>query len=135
MSLFLCISSVQFSHSAVYDSLRPYETQHARPPCPSPTPGVHPNPCPSSWWCHPTILSSVIPFSSCPQSFPDQGLFKWVSSSHQVAKVLGFQLQHQLCMVLDNLHSFTCSCPIFPEKLFEETIFSQLYTLASFAKG
>ena len=61
--------SVQFSRSVVSDSLRPYEPQHARPPCPSPTPRVHANPCPSSRWCHPTISSSVIPFSSCPQSF------------------------------------------------------------------
>ena len=65
-----CFSSVQFSHSVVSDSLQPHELQHARPPCPSPTPGVHPNLCPSSRWCHPTISSSVIPFSSCPQSFP-----------------------------------------------------------------
>ena len=68
-------SSVQFSPSVVSDSLRPHEPQHTRPPCPSPTPGVHPNPCPSSWWCHPTISSSVIPFSSCPQSFPASGSF------------------------------------------------------------
>ena len=52
------------------DSLQPHEPQHARPPCPSPTPRVHPNPCPLSQWCHPTISSSVIPFSSCPQSLP-----------------------------------------------------------------
>ena len=63
-------SSVQFSHSVVSDSLRPHESQHARPPSPSPTPRVHPNPCPSSHWCHPTVSSSVVPFSSCPQSFP-----------------------------------------------------------------
>ena len=56
------------------DSLQPHELQH-RPPCPSPIPGVHPNPCPSSWWCHATISSSVIPFSSCPQSFPASGSF------------------------------------------------------------
>ena len=62
-------SSVQFSRSVVSDSLWPHELQHARPPCPSPTPRVHPNSCPSSWWCHPTISSSVIPFS-CPQSLP-----------------------------------------------------------------
>ena len=68
-------SSVQFSFSVVSDSLRPHELQHARPPCPSPTPGVHPNPCPLSWWCHPTISSSVVPFSSCPQSFPASGSF------------------------------------------------------------
>ena len=64
------LSSVQFSRSVVSDSLRPHELQHARPPCPSPTPGVHPNSCPSSPWCHPAISSSVIPFSSCPQSLP-----------------------------------------------------------------
>ena len=63
-------SLVQFSRSAVSDSLWPHESQHARPPCPSPTPGVHPNPCPLCQWCHPTISSSVVPFSSCPQSFP-----------------------------------------------------------------
>ena len=67
--------SVQFSHSVVSYSLRPHELQHARPPCPSPNPGVHPNPCPSSQWCHTTISSSVIPFSSCPQSFPASGSF------------------------------------------------------------
>ena len=64
------IHSVQFSHSVVFDSLRFHEPQHARPPCPSPTPGVHPNSCASSWWCHPTISSSVVPFSSCLQSLP-----------------------------------------------------------------
>ena len=62
--------SVQFSHSVMSDSLRPHELQHARPPCPSPTPGVHSNSCPSSRWCHPAISSSVVPFSSCPQSLP-----------------------------------------------------------------
>ena len=64
------VSSVQFSRSVVSNSLRPHELQHARPPCPSPTPGVHSNSCPSSRWCHPAISSSVIPFSSCPQSLP-----------------------------------------------------------------
>ena len=63
-------SSVQFSSSVMSNSLWPHEPQHARPPCPSPTPGVHPNSCPLSWWCHPTTSSSVVPFSSCPQSFP-----------------------------------------------------------------
>ena len=68
-------SSVQFSCSVVSDSFRPHEPKHARPPCPSPTPRVHPNPCPLSWLCHPTIISSVVPFSSCPQSFPASGSF------------------------------------------------------------
>ena len=87
--------SVQFSCSVVSNSLQSHELQHARPPCPSPTPGVYPNSCPVSRWCHLTISSSIIPFSSCLQSFQHQGLFKWVSSSHQVAKVLEFQLQRQ----------------------------------------
>ena len=65
--------SVQFSF--VSDSLWPHELQYDRPPCPSPTPGVHPNPCPSSWWCHPAITSSLVPFSSCLQSFPAWGSF------------------------------------------------------------
>ena len=70
------LSSVQFRHSVVSDSLWPHELQqHARLPCPSPAPGVHPNPCPLSQWCHPTISSSVIPFFSCPQSFPASGSF------------------------------------------------------------
>ena len=68
-------SSVQFSHSVVSDSLQPHKPQHTRPPCPSPTPRVHPNPCPSRQWHHPTISSSVVPFSSCPQSFPASGAF------------------------------------------------------------
>ena len=67
---FWFLSSVQFSHSVMSDSLWPHESQHARPPCPSPTPRVHPNPCPLSRWCHPTISSSVFPFSPCLQSFP-----------------------------------------------------------------
>ena len=65
----------EISRSVVSDSLRPHESQHARPPCPSPTPGVHPNPCPSSRWCHPTISSSEVPFSSCSLSFPPSGFF------------------------------------------------------------
>ena len=73
--MLLCILVVQFSCSVVSNSLQPHELQHARPSCPSPTPGVHPNPCPSSRWCHPTISSSFVPFSSCPQSFPASGSF------------------------------------------------------------
>ena len=69
-------SSVKFSHSVMSNCLRPHEPQHARPSCPSPTPGVHPNPCPLSQWCHSTVSSSVIPLSSCPQSFPASGSFQ-----------------------------------------------------------
>ena len=68
--------SVQFSHSVMSNSFRPHEPQHARPPCPSPTPGVYSNSCLSGRWCHPTISSSVIPFSSCLQSFPASGSFQ-----------------------------------------------------------
>ena len=70
------LDSVQFSHSVVSNSLQPNEPQHVRPPCPSPTPRVYPNSCPLSWWCHPTISSSAVPFSSCPQSFPASGSFQ-----------------------------------------------------------
>ena len=69
-------SSVQFSRLVVSHSLQPYGLQHTRPPCPSPTPGVYPNSCPLSWWYHPTISSSVIPFSSHPQSFPASGSYQ-----------------------------------------------------------
>ena len=78
------------------DSLWPHELQHARPPCPSPTPGVHPNSCPSSWWCHPAISSSVIPFSSCPQSLPASEsspmsqLFAWGGQSIGVSALASF---------------------------------------------
>ena len=84
-------SSVQFSHSVMSDSLWPHESQHDRPPCPSPTPGVHPNSCASSQWCHPVISSSVVPFSSCPQSLPASGsfpmnqLFTWGGQSTGVS--------------------------------------------------
>ena len=79
----------QFSQSVVSDSLRPHEPQHARPPCPSATPGVHPNPCPLSWSCHLTISSSVVPFFSCSQSFPALGSFPmsqfFASGGHNIA--------------------------------------------------
>ena len=78
---------IQFSRSVVSDSLRPHESQHTRPPCPSPTPRVHSNSCPLSQWCHPAISSSVVPFSSCSQSppasesFPMSQLFAWSGQS------------------------------------------------------
>ena len=89
-----CIS--QFSCSVVSDSLWPHELQHARPPCPSPTPGVHSNSRPSSQWCHPAISSSVIHFSSCPQSLPASGsfpmiqLFAWGGQSTGVSALASF---------------------------------------------
>ena len=74
MRMMIQFSSDQFSHSVVSDSLRPHESQHARPPCPSPTPGVYWDSCPSSWWCHPVISSSVVPIS-CPQVLPSIRVF------------------------------------------------------------
>ena len=79
-----------FHRSVISDSLWPHGLLHARLPCPSLSPGACSDSCPLSQWCHPTISSSVIPFSSCPQSSPASGSFQWVGSSHQVAKVLNF---------------------------------------------
>ena len=93
------VQTSQFSHfsrSVVSDSLRPHESQHARPPCPSPTPGVHSDSCPSSQWCHPAISSSVVPFSSCPQSVPASEsfsvsqLFAWGGQSTGVSALASF---------------------------------------------
>ena len=90
------VSSDQISRSVVSDSLWPHESQHARPPCPSPTPGVHPDSHPLSQWCHPAISSSVIPFSSCPQSlpasesFPMSQLFTWGGQSTGVSALASF---------------------------------------------
>ena len=95
-STFHNLVSVQFSRSFMSDSLRPHELQHVRPPCPSPTPRVHPNSCPSIRWCHPAISTSVIPFSSCPQSlpasesFPVNQLFAWGGQSTGVSALASF---------------------------------------------
>ena len=94
--MFEFLHSVQFSHSVVSNSLRPHELQHARPPCPSPTPGVHSDSCPSSRWCHPVISSSVVSFSSYPQSlpasesFPMSQLFAWGGQSTGVSALASF---------------------------------------------
>ena len=100
---FICIilyniDSVQFSCSVMSDSLQPHESQHTKPPCPSPTPGIHSNSCPSSRWCHPAISSSssVVPFSFCPQSltvsesFPMSQLFTWDGQSTGVSALASF---------------------------------------------
>ena len=93
---FLQFSSVQFSRSVMSNSLRPHELQHTRPPCPSPTPRVHSDSWPSSQWCHPAISSSVVPFSSCPQSFPASEsfpmsqLFAWGGQSTGVSASASF---------------------------------------------
>ena len=105
-------SFVQFSRSVVSNSLRPHEPQHARPPCPSTTPRVYPNPCPLSWWCHLTISSSVIPFSFCLQSFPAAGSFpvSWLFASGgqsigASASVLPMNIQGWIPLGLTNLTS------------------------------
>ena len=91
-----CISWVQFSRSVGSDFLRPHESLHARPPCPSPSPGVHSNSRPSSWWCHPAISSSVVLFSSCSQSlpasesFPMSQLFAWGGQNTGVSALASF---------------------------------------------
>ena len=105
----MSIGSVQVSHSLMSNSLQPHESQHSRPPCPSPTPGVYSNSCPSNWWCHPAISSSVVPFSSCPQSLPASGsfpmsqLFTWGGHSIGVsasASVLPMNTQNWCISIL-----------------------------------
>ena len=86
-------SSVQFSRWVMSDSLRPHESQHTRPPCLSPTPGVHPDSTPSSQWCHPAISSSVIPFPPAPNPSQDQSLFQWFNSSHECPKYWNFSFR------------------------------------------
>ena len=107
-------SSVQFSRSVVSDSVWPQGLQHARLPCPSPTPGACSNSCPSTWWCYPTILFSVIPFSSCPQSFPASGSFLmshfFTSGGHSIgasasASVLPMNIQDWFPLWLTGLIS------------------------------
>ena len=105
----MCKYSVHFSRSVVSDSLQPHELQHARPLSPSPTPGVHSNSCPSSRWCYPAISSSVVPFSSCPQSLPASGsfpisqIFTWGGQSIRVsalASVLPMNTQQILVFII-----------------------------------
>ena len=111
----ICFSSAQFSRSVVSDSLQPHGLQHTRPPYPLPTPGAYSNWSPLNWWCHPTISSSILPFSCLLQSFPALGSFP--ITSHQLFKVLEFQLQHQSFqwifrtdLLYDGLVGFPC-CP------------------------
>ena len=109
-------TTYQFSHSVVSDSLRLHESQHARPPCPSPTPGVHSESRPSSQWCHPAISSSVVPFSSCPQSLPASEsftmsqLFTWGGQSTGVsASASVLPMNTQDWSLLDGLIGSPCS--------------------------
>ena len=114
------------------NSLWPHGLHHARLPCPSPTPGAHSNSRPSDPWCNPTISSPVVPFSSCLQS-QHQGLFQWVSSMHQVVKVLEFQLQHQNSKAyLKKFASLFCglrAAPQFPSLVIISCFFFQRYSM------
>ena len=99
------------------DSLRPHESQHARPPCPSPTPGVYSNSCPSSWWCHPAISSSVIPFSSCPQSLPASESFpmsQLFTRGGQSIGVTGIQYSDEQFLETYSIYSYHKILAIFP---------------------
>ena len=119
---FIYSSSVQFSHSVVSDSLWPHGLQHARLPCPSPTPRVHPNSCPSSWWCHPAISFFVVPFSSCPQSLPASESFPMsnIPGSYAILLFTALDLasitspSHNWVLFLLWLHPFTLSGVISP---------------------
>ena len=101
--------SVHFSCSVVSDSLRPHELQHSRPPCPSPTPRVYLNSCPSSGWCHPAISSSVIPFSSCPQSLPASGSFQMSQIFVSGAQIIGVSASTSVLPV--NTHDWSPCSP------------------------
>ena len=103
------LHSVQFSRSVVSDPLWPCELEHARPPCPTPTPGAHPNLCPLNRWCHPTILSSVIPFSSCPQSFPASGSFQMSQLFASGSQIMHYSF---LKLVINYLQVFSLFCQI-----------------------
>ena len=107
--------SVQFSHSVVSDSLQPHESQHARPPCPSPTPRLYSNTCPSSRWCHSTNSSSVVPFSACPQSFLVSGsfqmsqLFAWGGQHVSFSFSISPSNEHPGLISLDGLVGSSCN--------------------------
>ena len=90
-----CLQKIQFSQSVVSDSLLSHELQHTRPPSASPAPGVHPNPCPLCRWCHPAISSSVVPFASCPQSFPASGSFQMSLLFTSGGQNIGVSLMHE----------------------------------------
>ena len=117
MKCSLSFSSIQFSRSVMSDSLRPHKSQHARPPCPSPTPGVHSDSLPSSPWCHPAISSYVVPFSSCPQSLPASGSFAFLK------KFIYFNwrliaLQYCIGVAISTWICHGCTCVPHPEPPF-----------------
>ena len=117
---------LMFNHSVVSNSLWPHGLQHARLPCPSPTPGSCTNSCPWSQWCHPTISPSVAPSTPAFSLSQDQGLIKWVRSSHKVAKVLELQLQHQFFQWIFSINFLVLCLHSFPASESFQT--SQLFT-------
>ena len=128
--------SVQFSHSFVSDCLWPHESQHSRPPCPSPTPGAHSNSGPSSWWCHPAISSSVVPFSSCPQSLPASVFSNESTHATIIALIPQDKENHVIHVKLVMLHQvYICSnhssgpkkCPIHGCMDWMDTLWTRLY--------
>ena len=130
------VDSVQFSCSVVSDSLRPHESQHARSPCPSPTPGVHSDSCPSSQWCHPATSSSVVPFSSCPQSLPASKsspvsqLFAWGGQSTGVSALASsFQRDPRADLLQNGLVGSPCS-PRDPQESSPTPHFKSINSLA-----
>ena len=125
---------VQFSHSIMSNSLRSCGLQHTRAPCPSPTPRVYSNSCPLSLWCHPTMSSSVIPSPPALNLSQHQGLFQWVSSSHQVAKVLEPQYQSfQWIFRVDLLQNGLVGSPCCPRDSQESSPTLQLKSINSLA--
>ena len=133
-NIFQRIRSDQISCSVVSDSLRPHESQHARPPCQSPTHRVHSDSCPSSQWCHPVISYSVVPSPPAPNPSQHQCLFQWGNSSHEVAKVLEFQLQHQSFQRTprtDLLHNGLVGSPCSPRDSQESSLTPQFISMNS----
>ena len=121
------IRSDQISHSVVSSSLRPHKSQHARPPCPSPAPGVHSDSFPSSQWCHPAISSSIVPFSSCPQSlpasesFPMSHLFAWGGQSIEASASVSVLPMNILGSFLIGLTGLTSLQSKGPSRVFSST--------------
>ena len=123
--------SIQFSHSVVSDSLHPHELQDARPPCPSPTPRVHPMSCPLSQWCHPTVSSSVVPFSSCPQSFPASGSFQVSQLQYHSSKAA--ILRHSAFFIAQLSHAYmsTRKTIALTRQTFVDKVMSLLFNMLS----
>ena len=123
--------SVQFIHSVVSDSLQLHEPQPARPPCPSPTPRVHPNSCPLSRWCHPTISSSVIPFFFCPQSFPASGSSQMSQLQHHSSKTSVLPCSAFFIVQLSHPHQTTRKTIALTKRTFVDQVMSLFFNMLS----